>query len=227
MNTTVPTTTTPITTSITTPSTRDRILDHAQKLIRLRGCNGFSYRDLADHVGVKTSSIHYYFPSKDDLLFEAVLAYSTRTLAALRAIDAQLPADEKLDRYVDMSVELSNGEEICLCGMLAADLASVPERVAREIQGFVQANEAWLCWPKAGPTVPCMSTATLRLPAVRSLPACREAACCVACSRRTRACETSLGRCAFSRQRPDYIIRSIACAYFQPPDRCARLARGA
>ena len=144
MNTTVPTTTTPITTSITTPSTRDRILDHAQKLIRLRGCNGFSYRDLADHVGVKTSSIHYYFPSKDDLLFEAVLAYSTRTLAALRAIDAQLPADEKLDRYVDMSVELSNGKEICLCGMLAADLASVPERVAREIQGFVQANEAWL-----------------------------------------------------------------------------------
>jgi TetR/AcrR family transcriptional repressor of nem operon len=136
MNTTVPT--------ITTPSTRDRILDHAQKLIRLRGCNGFSYRDLADHVGVKTSSIHYYFPSKDDLLFEAVLAYSTRTLAALRAIDARLPADEKLDRYVDMSVELSNGEEICLCGMLAADLASVPERVAREIQGFVQANEAWL-----------------------------------------------------------------------------------
>lgn len=140
MNTTVPT----INTQITTPSTRDRILDHAQKLIRLRGCNGFSYRDLADHVGVKTSSIHYYFPSKDDLLFEAVLAYSTRTLAALRAIDARLPADEKLDRYVDMSVELSNGEEICLCGMLAADLASVPERVAREIQGFVQANEAWL-----------------------------------------------------------------------------------
>lgn len=126
------------------PTTRDRILDHAQKLIRLRGCNGFSYRDLADHVGVKTSSVHYYFPSKDDLLFEAVLAYSTRTLAVLRAIDAGLPADEKLDRYVDMSVELSDGEEICLCGMLAADLASVPERVAREIQAFVQANEIWL-----------------------------------------------------------------------------------
>ncbi|QEI07618.1 TetR/AcrR family transcriptional regulator [Pigmentiphaga aceris] len=126
------------------PSTRDRILDHAQKLIRLRGCNGFSYRDLADHVGVKTSSIHYYFPSKDDLLLEAVMAYSTRTLAALQAIDAKLPADEKLDRYVDMSVELSDGEEICLCGMLAADLASVPEQVAHEVQGFVQANESWL-----------------------------------------------------------------------------------
>jgi TetR/AcrR family transcriptional repressor of nem operon len=126
------------------PTTRDRILDHAQKLIRLRGCNGFSYRDLADHIGVKTSSIHYHFPSKDDLLLEAVLAYSTRTLAALRAIDAGLPADARLARYVEMSVELSDGEEICLCGMLAADLASVPERVAQEIQAFVQANEIWL-----------------------------------------------------------------------------------
>lgn len=129
----------------TTPqTTRDQILDYAQKLIRLRGCNGFSYRDLADHVGVKTSSIHYYFPCKDDLLYEAVRAYSSRVLAGLRAIDATLPADEKLDRYVDFPAELSNGEEICLCGMLAADLASVPPRVAQEIRGFVQVNEAWL-----------------------------------------------------------------------------------
>ncbi len=43
-----------------------------KRLIRTRGCNGFSYRDLAEHVGVKTSSIHYYFPGKDDLLYEAV-----------------------------------------------------------------------------------------------------------------------------------------------------------
>lgn len=129
----------------TTPqTTRDQILDYAQKLIRLRGCNGFSYRDLAEHVGVKTSSIHYYFPSKDDLLYEAVCAYSTRTLAALRNIDDKLPADVKLERYVDFIEEMSEGEEICLCGMLAADLASVPDRVAQQIQGFVHAQEAWL-----------------------------------------------------------------------------------
>ena len=57
-------------------NTRDQLLAHAEKLIRTRGCNGFSYRDLAEHVGVKTSSIHYYFPGKDDLLYEAVEAYT-------------------------------------------------------------------------------------------------------------------------------------------------------
>src|SRR5690606_22091844 len=41
-------------------TTREQLVCHAQALIRQRGYNGFSYRDLAEHVGVKTASIHYY-----------------------------------------------------------------------------------------------------------------------------------------------------------------------
>jgi TetR/AcrR family transcriptional regulator, transcriptional repressor for nem operon len=41
---------------------RDQLLDHARNLLMTRGYNGFSYRDLSALVGVKTSSIHYYFP---------------------------------------------------------------------------------------------------------------------------------------------------------------------
>ena len=47
---------------------REQLLDHAQVLLMTRGYNGFSYRDLSALVGVKTSSIHYYFPSKEDLI---------------------------------------------------------------------------------------------------------------------------------------------------------------
>ncbi|MFY1975969.1 TetR/AcrR family transcriptional regulator, partial [Achromobacter dolens] len=65
-------------------------------------CNGFSYRDLAEHVGVKTSSIHYYFPGKDDLLYEAVEAYSARALASVRSIDTAQPAHAQLDAYLSM-----------------------------------------------------------------------------------------------------------------------------
>ena len=50
-----------------TTTVREQILDHAITLMMLRGYNGFSYRDLSELVGVKTSSIHYYFPSKEDL----------------------------------------------------------------------------------------------------------------------------------------------------------------
>lgn len=49
---------------MTTQSVRDQLLEHTLVLVRQRGFNGFSYRDLAERVGVKTSSIHYHFPSR-------------------------------------------------------------------------------------------------------------------------------------------------------------------
>ncbi|HEY9274864.1 TetR/AcrR family transcriptional regulator [Achromobacter sp. SD115] len=129
----------------TSNTTREQLLAHAEKLIRTRGCNGFSYRDLAEHVGVKTSSIHYYFPGKDDLLYEAVDAYSTRALAAIRAIDTSLPAQEQLDQYLSMMESRACGSgELCLAGMLAAEVNSLPERVRGALQGFFRAHEAWL-----------------------------------------------------------------------------------
>ncbi|MFG0230716.1 TetR/AcrR family transcriptional regulator [Achromobacter sp. 413638] len=126
-------------------NTRDQLLAHAEKLIRTRGCNGFSYRDLAEHVGVKTSSIHYYFPGKDDLLYEAVEAYSARALAALRAIDQSLPARAQLEAYLSlMESRACDSGELCLGGMLAAEVMTLPDRVRGALQGFFRAHEAWL-----------------------------------------------------------------------------------
>ena len=129
----------------TSNTTRELLLAHAEKLIRMRGCNGFSYRDLAEHVGVKTSSIHYYFPGKDDLLYEAVEAYSTRALGAVRAIDTAKPAQAQLEEYLSMMESAACGSgELCLGGMLAADVMSLSERVRGALQGFFRAHEAWL-----------------------------------------------------------------------------------
>ncbi|HDR8970763.1 TetR/AcrR family transcriptional regulator [Burkholderia vietnamiensis] len=129
----------------TKPTVREQILDHAITLMMLRGYNGFSYRDLSDLVGVKTSSIHYYFPSKDDLVLEAVAAYSDDVLAAIRTIDPALPADVKLSLYTKLfGRTLGDGDRICLCGMLAADIESLPDNVRQAVQAFFKANEKWL-----------------------------------------------------------------------------------
>ncbi|KVC38172.1 TetR/AcrR family transcriptional regulator [Burkholderia pseudomultivorans] len=129
----------------TTPTVREQILDHAITLMMLRGYNGFSYRDLSDLVGVKTSSIHYYFPSKDDLVLEAVSVYSDDVLTTMRAIDPALPADAKLSRYTKLfGRTLGDGDRICLCGMLAADIESLPDTVRHAVQTFFRANENWL-----------------------------------------------------------------------------------
>lgn len=129
----------------TKSTVREQILDHAITLMMLRGYNGFSYRDLTDLVGVKTSSIHYYFPSKDDLVLEAVGAYSEDVLSAIRAIDPALPADVKLSLYTKLfGRTLGDGNQICLCGMLAADIESLPENVRQAVQAFFRTNENWL-----------------------------------------------------------------------------------
>ena len=129
----------------TSNTTRELLLAHAEKLNRMRGCNGFTYRDLAEHGGVKTSSIHYYFPGKDDLLYEAVEAYSTRALGAVRGIDTTLPAQAQLEKYLSMMESAACGSgELCLGGMLAADVMSLSERVRGALQGFFRAHEAWL-----------------------------------------------------------------------------------
>lgn len=110
-----------------------------------RGHNGFSYRDISQLIGVKTSSIHYYFPQKEDLILESVKRYSNDVMSAVRSIDNSLPADAKLAKYTELfGGVIGDGEQICLCGILAADIGSLPENVRQEVQAFFRANERWL-----------------------------------------------------------------------------------
>jgi TetR/AcrR family transcriptional repressor of nem operon len=130
---------------MTTETTRTQIIQHAERLVQERGCNGFSYRDLAAVIGIRTSSIHYYFPQKEDLLLAVAQQYHARWRAAIQAIDAGLSADAKLRAYVDVHRQaFRDTERICLAAALAADLASLPAAVRQLVQDFYRANEDWV-----------------------------------------------------------------------------------
>ncbi|WP_144630616.1 TetR/AcrR family transcriptional regulator [Bordetella genomosp. 13] len=124
-------------------STRDQLICHAQTLMRERGYNGFSYRDLAEHVGVKTASIHYHFPQKEDLLLAAVEDYTGRAMQAVRGVDESLPAQQRLARYAALFTRQA-GDQVCMCGMLTADFNSVPDSVRHALQNFYRQHENWL-----------------------------------------------------------------------------------
>jgi TetR/AcrR family transcriptional repressor of nem operon len=128
-----------------TPTIRDQLVEHALSLMMTYGYNGFSYRDLSSLVGVKTSSIHYYFPKKEDLALEAVTVYSRGVMESIGTMDETLPAGEKLERYAKLFGRvMGDGNRICLCGMLAADIASLPDEVRHAVQAFFKLNETWL-----------------------------------------------------------------------------------
>jgi TetR/AcrR family transcriptional repressor of nem operon len=126
--------------------TATRILDVAQELAQTRGYNAFSYADIAEQVGIRTASIHYYFPSKGDL-GRALIGRYRRTAEQLFAQIDRATTDprQKLRRYSGIFSDLMlHGERMCLGGILAADILTLPSEIGDEVQAFFGLNERWL-----------------------------------------------------------------------------------
>jgi TetR/AcrR family transcriptional regulator, transcriptional repressor for nem operon len=125
--------------------TASRILDVAERLVQVRGFNGFSYADVAAELDVTKASLHYHFSGKAELGEALIVRYTERFAEALRAIDAQAAgAPAKLEAYAGLYAEVLRGRRMCLCGMLAAEYQTLPEPIRDAVIAFFDHNEAWL-----------------------------------------------------------------------------------
>ena len=126
-------------------NTRSRILDVAERLVQVRGFNGFSYADIAAELSVTKASLHYHFPSKAELGEALIARYAERFAQALAAIDATIArAPAKLDAYANLYAEVLRQERMCLCGMFAAEYQTLPSSIRDAVISFLDDNEAWL-----------------------------------------------------------------------------------
>ncbi len=126
-------------------NTRSRILDVGERLVQVRGFNGFSYADVAAELSVTKASLHYHFPSKAELGEALIARYAERFTHALAAIDANLTlAPAKLHAYANLYTEVLRQERMCLCGMLAAEYQTLPHPIRDAVVAFLNDNEAWL-----------------------------------------------------------------------------------
>lgn len=125
--------------------TSARILDTAERLMQMRGYNGISYADIASGLRLTNASLHYHFATKADLGKRLMERYTANFLAALAEIDSGAPsAHAKLERYVAIYAGVLANNRMCLCGILAAEYATLPKSVKLEVTRFFDANEAWL-----------------------------------------------------------------------------------
>jgi TetR/AcrR family transcriptional repressor of nem operon len=121
------------------------ILDVAEQLAQKRGYNGFSYADIAAQLHVTKASLHYHFRSKADLGSALIARYRTAFDSALSAIDQQMPDPrDKLRQYTALYESVLSDERMCLCGMLAAEYATLPTAMQKGLRAFFDANERWL-----------------------------------------------------------------------------------
>lgn len=126
-------------------SMHDRILEAAEARLRSDGYGAVSFRDLANDVGVKSASVHYHFPRKEDLGVAVVVAYTEKVLDVLGvAMQAKTPHD-RLAGYIGVFRHaLVQENAICLCAMLGAEAKGLPEQVTEAVRIFFQVNIEWL-----------------------------------------------------------------------------------
>lgn len=128
-----------------TSSTKNDILDSAQELIQTRGYNGFSYADISAIVGVRKASIHHHFPSKTDLAIEVIRRYKDTFNTFLLTISEEKKSWlDKIRAYIKLYEHVLHDDKLCLCGMLASDIETLPIEIKMEIRHFFSDNVMWL-----------------------------------------------------------------------------------
>jgi TetR/AcrR family transcriptional repressor of nem operon len=132
-------------TELAANGTSGRILDIAERLVQTRGFNAFSYADIAAALNITKASLHYHFPTKAKLGERLVERYQESFVAALARIDESSDdAGARLRAYVGIYSDVLDNDRMCLCGMLAADYATLPDPVKHRVVHFFDINEAWL-----------------------------------------------------------------------------------
>ncbi len=136
--------------------TVEKLMDAAESGIRLRGYHAVSFRDLAEELGIKSSSVHYYFRQKEDLGIALVERYAERFFAALdaKASKAKTPEDRIRAFARTYRDALTGSDRICLCGMLGAESCGLPSTLSDAAAEFLQANVDWVAKTLSGTMKP-------------------------------------------------------------------------
>jgi AcrR family transcriptional regulator len=127
-------------------NTRELIIDKAFQLMLQRGLNGFSYRDIAEPLGVKNAAIHYHFPNKMDLV-RALLEENHQTLrhSTSEFMAYGGPARPQLEGLFAFTMhQCECGRPICMAGALAIDYDELDDDIKHANDRFMRDSVNWL-----------------------------------------------------------------------------------
>lgn len=131
---------------MTVSHTAQTIVDAAEYFVQSRGYNGFSFRDVAAAVGIRSASVHHHFATKEHLAVAVSRRYAKRFAEQLDALAAtgrngrwKLVGYAALHRHA-----LMEDGRMCLFGMLASEMETLPVGVRGEVARFFQQQQAWL-----------------------------------------------------------------------------------
>jgi AcrR family transcriptional regulator len=88
------------------PSRRDKIVAAAATLFTKKGFKSTTVRDIASKAGMNSGSLYAHFSSKEEILYEIMLAETLRVAATVREIvESDVSPEEKLRRALATHIE--------------------------------------------------------------------------------------------------------------------------
>lgn len=125
--------------------TKSQILRSANRLLRRRSFNSFSYKDIADEIGIKKASIHYHFPTKEILGVETVKYYKHKIAEYIKKLENRTdnPVDH-LAAYIQFFENMLNKNLMCPAGVLTMEISTVSEEMNKEISKLHKYYIEWL-----------------------------------------------------------------------------------
>jgi TetR/AcrR family transcriptional repressor of nem operon len=111
------------------------IMDAAERRMQLGGFGGFSFREIATHVGIKSSSVHYHFPTKEDLAAAVIRRWAEETSKFIDEELAKDPDPVRVWTKAFRGTAVSEGH-MCPCTVLGAASQDLPPEVSREVKAF-------------------------------------------------------------------------------------------
>ena len=122
-------------------ATREALLEAAAARLQAVGWASFSFRDLAEQVGIRAPSIHYHFPTKSDLGVALVVWMRERRAACEHELIAAYPNPrERLIALGEMIGErtCSTGtDQSCPIYALQAEYAILPPPMQQAVVGWI------------------------------------------------------------------------------------------
>ena len=126
--------------------TMTAIMNATESAVRRKGPNGFSLDEIAGEVGIKKSSIYYYFSSRSELIAAIFRRFSDRIFSVLDNVASKaMCAGDRLIAYVAETRGLiEEGESICLSIALNIDQQSLQAEIVDDLAQFHRMNIEWL-----------------------------------------------------------------------------------
>ena len=124
---------------------RNELENKAAQSVQKIGLSNLSFRTLADEAGIKSSSVHYYFPEKSHLADALICNYTEQFEKKLAEINkTNASAVKKIESFITIFEEVVNDDKLCLCGMMAAETANLKDHSRTLLlQYFIQVED-WL-----------------------------------------------------------------------------------